>query len=253
MSKVEGFSKMRFVGKPGGKLMKGAPGNFKHGEIYVQPFHLSSFPFWELVEPKPELNIPEASKSDSVFEDAVFVPDNDAAPVEMNTPPTEVAGVNVDPNAPAILEPYMRLNLKTGKLTAVPDEPKLEPKPEPEKLVDSVVEETKKKLVAELEPKVNIRKDTLSNMIISELTEIKKLVDSIVTPAYKTLDEPKLDELKPTPSTEISETTVQMPSSVEKTREELQAILDTKGVEYPPKTRTTTLAKMVEDLEKPFE
>lgn len=233
--------------------MKGAPGNYKHGEIYVMPFHLSSFPYWELVEPTPELNIPEASKSDSVFEDTIFVPDDDAAPVEMNTHPTEVAGVNVDPNAPAILEPYMRLNLNTGQLTAVPDEPKLEPKPEPEKRVDSVVEETKRKLVAELESKVNIRKDTLSNMTIGELTEIKKLVDSIVTPTYKTFDEPKPGELKPTPSIESSETIVQTSSFVEKTREELQAILDAKGVEYPPKTRTTTLAKMVEDLEKPFE
>lgn len=143
---IQGNFKMRFVGKPDGKLMKGAPGNYNHGEIYVQPYHLSEFPYWELVDEVPKLTVPPPSESDSVFEDAVFIPDDDAAPVEMNTPPTEVAGVNVDPDAPAIMEPYMKFNTRTGKLSEIstPIVELITPItsiPELEKTVDSVVEE----------------------------------------------------------------------------------------------------------------
>jgi len=72
-----GFFKMRFIGKPDGKLMKGAPGNFKQGEEVFQPYRLSNFPFWELLEDKPVLKIPPPSKSDSVFEESVYIPDDD--------------------------------------------------------------------------------------------------------------------------------------------------------------------------------
>jgi hypothetical protein len=127
---IEGTFRMRFICDPNGRLLKGAPGNYKCGEVYMQPFHLSKFSYWELVEDKPVLKIPEATQSDSVFEETIFVPDDDAASVEMSTPPTEVAGVNVDPDAPALIEPYMRLDLNTGQLTAVSDEPKPQPKTE---------------------------------------------------------------------------------------------------------------------------
>ncbi len=124
MSNVEGFFKMRFICDANKKLLKGAPGNFKCGEIYMQPFRLSKFPYWELVEAPPTLKIPEVSKSDSVFEETIFVPDDDEAMVE-ERPMPKLEDVNIDPDAPAVLEPYMKLNLKTGKLTAVPDEPTL--------------------------------------------------------------------------------------------------------------------------------
>lgn len=161
---------MRFICDPNGRLLKGAPGNFKCGGTYMQPFHLSKFPYWELVEEKPTLKIPDASKSDSVFEETIFVPDDEVAPVEMYTPPTEVAGVDVDPESPAQIEPYMKLNLNTGKLSAVTEEPKVEPQ-----------------------------------------------IESVEPP---------------------------------KTREDLKNILDARGVEYTPKTRTETLVKMVEELQE---
>lgn len=169
VSRLEGSVKMRFVCDPNGRLLKSAPGNYKCGEVYMQPFHLSKFPFWELVEEAPVLKIPEAAKSDSVFEETIFVPDDDVAPIEMNpVPSTEVGEVNINPNTPASIKPYKRMDLNTGMLTAAPDKPKAEPR--------------------------------------IELVEASK------------------------------------------TRDELKAILDARGVTYPPKTRTETLAKMVEEL-----
>jgi len=198
MTRLEGNAKMRFVCSPNGKLLKGAPGNFKCGGIYVQPFHLSSFPYWELVEPTPELKIPEASESDSVFDEPIYVPDDDAAPVEMRTSPMEVAGVNVDPNAPAIMEPYMKFNPRTGQLRGIHVEPEMPPKP------------------------------------IKEEPE---------------LEEPSVADLGDMSGHATPEFNIPIETSP-KTREELKAILDMRGVKYLTKTRTTTLAKMVEDLEK---
>ena len=198
MTRLEGNAKMRFVCSPNGKLLKGAPGNFKCGGIYVQPFHLSSFPYWELVEPTPELKIPEASESDSVFDEPKYVPDDDAAPVEMRTSPMEVAGVNVDPNAPATMEPYMKFNPRTGQLRGIHVEPEMPPKP---------IEE---------EPE---------------------------------LEEPSVADLGDMSDHATPEFNIPIETSP-KTREELKAILDMRGVKYLTKTRTTTLAKMVEDLEK---
>ena len=59
--------KMRFIGRPNNQLVKGAPDNYIHGEVYDQPFRMSKFPFWELVEPVPVLKIPPAQADDSVF------------------------------------------------------------------------------------------------------------------------------------------------------------------------------------------
>ena len=65
---------MRFVGKPNGVFMKGAPGSYEQGKIYEVPFHYSQWKFWELVEPPPELKVPDASKEDSVFSGEAIVP-----------------------------------------------------------------------------------------------------------------------------------------------------------------------------------
>lgn len=64
---------MRFVGRPEGKLMKGAPGNYEHGKVYVVPYHYSTFKFWELIEHPPELKVPEPSDDDDVY-DGTFLP-----------------------------------------------------------------------------------------------------------------------------------------------------------------------------------
>ena len=66
---------MKFVGKPEGKLMKGAPGNYIHNEVYMVPFSYSQWSYWELVDKKPELKVPEATDEDSVFEGVTFVED----------------------------------------------------------------------------------------------------------------------------------------------------------------------------------
>jgi hypothetical protein len=142
---ITGNFKMRFIGKPNGVLMKNAPGNFIHGKTYTVPYGHSKFKFWELLEPVPELKVPEDTDS---FEEAYFVPDEPdtfvvdewsyTAPeeveitvsepiieevtvsdsvqeVEMTTYiPHIVDGVDYNPKAPAILEPYGTFSRKTG-------------------------------------------------------------------------------------------------------------------------------------------
>lgn len=61
---------MKFVGRPQGKLMKGAPGNYVQNQIYRIPFRHSKFKFWQLVEETPELVVPEMMLEDSVYESA---------------------------------------------------------------------------------------------------------------------------------------------------------------------------------------
>lgn len=66
---------MRFIGKtPDGKLMKGAPGNYKAGEVRMMPFRHSKYRWWQLVEPLPELVVPPVSGGDAVYEEAYHVP-----------------------------------------------------------------------------------------------------------------------------------------------------------------------------------
>lgn len=76
MDEPEGRYKMRFIGKPGGKLMKGAPGNYEHGRVYMMTWGHSKFKFWELLEEAPTLKVPPMSGEDSVYseEESVFVP-----------------------------------------------------------------------------------------------------------------------------------------------------------------------------------
>lgn len=81
---IEGYFKMRFICGPNGKLLKGAPGNFECGKIYVQPYRLSKFAFWELIEKPPELKIPEDTDN---YEEVYFVAQDDEV-----VPPFDVSG-----------------------------------------------------------------------------------------------------------------------------------------------------------------
>lgn len=174
MNDPEGNFKMKFVGKPNGKLLKGAPGNYIHGETYMQPYRMSRFAYWELLEKDPVLVVPDADELDDVFEATVFTPDEDDAAVELNqTVEMDDEDVNIDPNTGASVDPYM--SIRDGKLveyTATSD---------------------------------NSGDDV----------------------SYSSTEETK--EEKPD-------------------RDELLHILEEAGVEVKPKTRTTTLEKMVEEL-----
>jgi len=75
MDEIQGNFPMRFIGKPGGKFMKGAPGSYTHGEVYVVPYSYSHFPYWELIGEKPELTVPEEEEGE--FEEAFFMPDDE--------------------------------------------------------------------------------------------------------------------------------------------------------------------------------
>jgi hypothetical protein len=74
--------KAKFIGKPNGVYMKGAPCNYIHGQVYSIPYKFSQFPFWELLDPPPVLKVPAARVEDSVFESSIFVPP------EMNDAPS---------------------------------------------------------------------------------------------------------------------------------------------------------------------
>ena len=72
---------MKFICKSG-KLLKNAPGNYECGKKYSQPYDMCKRPYWELVEDTPVLSIPPSSQSDSVFEEPIYVPEEDAPVVE---------------------------------------------------------------------------------------------------------------------------------------------------------------------------
>jgi len=72
---------MKFICKSG-KLLKNAPGNYECGKKYRQPYDMCKLPYWELVEDTPILSIPPSSQSDSVFEEPIYVPEEDTPVVE---------------------------------------------------------------------------------------------------------------------------------------------------------------------------
>jgi len=105
---------MRFIGKPNGKLLRGAPGNYNHGQIYKMSYNNCKFAFWELVEPIPELKVPDAGEGDSIYDESIYTPEEISEHVEPVTHPDEV---NLDPDTDASIEPYMNYNTSSGKMT----------------------------------------------------------------------------------------------------------------------------------------
>ena len=200
MSEPTGTYWMRFVCDENGKLLKNAPGNYKCGERYKQPYRMSKFPFWELLETPAVLTAPLLMGSDNVFEDdVIYVPDDpeeneekedvaEAATVEM-TPARimEDSGVNVDPSAPATIEPYMRYNTGTGKLspstvTTSGGEYVVESKEEP---VEETIEESEEDAVNADELDRDELKQFLDDagVLYKEKTRtstLKKMVDELV-------------------------------------------------------------------------
>ena len=127
MSDPEGNFKMRFICGPDGKLLKGAPGNFECGSVHKLPFRHSRFKFWELIEQAPVLRVPDITEEDSVFDESVFMPeeaDEEAAEISLTPAPQPEEEINIDPDAPAILESYEAYELGT---TTLSDEPSEEP------------------------------------------------------------------------------------------------------------------------------
>jgi len=224
---------MKFVGRPDGKLMKHAPGNYIHGQEYMVPFNHAQWDFWELLEDKPVLVAPEPSGADDVFEETFFIPEEEetevtlSAPIpekapvvepqpeisiEETPPPTHDESVNIDPNAPATIEPYMMFNPGTGKIRII----------DPEEFPE--------------------QKSKTNESVLLEL-EIIRLQKA-------------LDEAKATPSVKLEEVleepveeAVPVEEPVGDTRDDLLDILKHAGVEVKPGTRTTTLRKMVDNLE----
>jgi len=132
---------MKFIGKPGGVLVKGAPGNYEHGKIYHIPFRHSRFPYWELMEPVPEFTAPTPTAEDSVFTESYPSPDEPDGTVFVGATVTlsgeedpflEDVEVNIDPNTPATIEPYLKYNPNTDTLS------ELDLTPEPERDEETV-------------------------------------------------------------------------------------------------------------------
>lgn len=68
-------TKMKFVGKPNGILMKGAPRNYIHGNIYDVPWGYAKDKFWEPLETRPVLKVPPLEEGkDAIFNIEAFLP-----------------------------------------------------------------------------------------------------------------------------------------------------------------------------------
>jgi len=194
--------KLRFIGRPGaGRLVKAAPGNYKQGEVVSGPLIWAKvFPnVWELVETVPELRVPSATKGDGVFEDAIFIPDDD----EM---------------------------LEDGALSEAD-------------LGDGGGHPTKNKVVLPpelLTPKTSDAEVTLSGSSNVELdAHTKEIIAGYKKQGMYLLD---ADEgILVSPDEPIEKDT--------HGRDELKALLDEAGIKYSVKSRTETLARMVQTLE----
>ena len=192
MNDPKGLFKMKFIGKPNGVFMKGAPGNYVHGETYNQPWGNGNYPYWELMEEAPVLKAPEPSESDNVFsdeeifvapeeepipqpvseimveaplkEETVYAPEISVEPVQ---PIIHDEDVNLDPNKGATIEPYMSFNTGTGELSDYD-----EPIPV-EETVSTVEPLDRKALLEALElADVEVKKGTRT-------TTLKKMVDNL--------------------------------------------------------------------------
>ena len=134
MNDPKGLFEMKFVGRPGGKLMKGAPGNYDHGTVYKLPFRHSRRPYWQLLEPVPDFVVPEITEDDDIFvnldvpheysDDAVFMGavlppgvDDDALVTDKQVAELDKMGINLDSNTDATIEPYMHYSPSTNKLS----------------------------------------------------------------------------------------------------------------------------------------
>jgi len=135
MNDPKGLFEMKFIGKPGGKLMKGAPGNYEHGVVYNLPFRHSRRPYWVLLEPVPEFTVPEITEGDDIFvnldvpsehpDGAVFMSavlppeetDGDAVVTDKQVAELNQMGINLNPDTDATIEPYMHYSPSTNKLS----------------------------------------------------------------------------------------------------------------------------------------
>ena len=200
MTERVGWVKMRFVGKRDGKMVKGAPGNYTNGQIYLQPFSNSNLPYWELIDKPADLTVPEPSEEDNVFEDVPFI-EEELGEITMSGTPTFVESeYNFDPNTPATVELQSSFNLNPENI-----------KPPDIKVTDHA-------------PTQKQREDLSVDELLALLKE-----KGVELPEEPETEEPVQEE----------------PA---KSRDELLAILEEADVEVKPRTRTTTLRKMVDEL-----
>ena len=174
MSEPKGNYKMKFIGKPGGVFMKGAPGNYEQGKVYNIPFRFSRKAYWDLLEKPPVLVAPEIVEGDNVFDDKFFESD-DSASIELMPPISLTDDFNADPDAPATLEAHMTYNKVTGKLR------KYEPRQTGEDKSEEVIEEKPVETVSnsedefeELTVKVEPTKKSIRDALIKTLEDAGK-------------------------------------------------------------------------------
>jgi len=136
MSEPQGNFQMRFICGPNKKLLKGAPGNYECGKTYRKPYRHSKFAFWELIEDVPIVKVPDLSEEESVFEEAIFLPEEetpsyDVAVIEQTVSATPI---DFDARTKELAEDYRRqgmalLDAEKGVLV------------DPGKTEDTVIEE----------------------------------------------------------------------------------------------------------------
>ncbi len=235
---------MKFVGRPDGRLMKGAPGNYIHGKEYHIPYGHSKRLFWELLEEVPELKVPEETDS---FEEAYFISEekvkappskSDTAVIETTVSARQGSEDYVPPiNAPAIIESSgFTIDGKTGKL-----KPYVKPEPaEPKRTEADVLKLELKKLKAEL---ALLQKPEQVEEEPIEVVEPEVVVEE------ETTEEPVIEETIPEEAVEeLPEEVIVDPPALD--RKALLAVLAEAGEEVKKGTRTTTLQKRVDALEE---
>lgn len=168
MNEPQGTFSMKFVGRPGGVTMKGAPRSYDHGKVYQMPFRFSRKAYWVLLEKRPELVAPELEEEDNVFDDVVFVPD-DSATIELVPVTPLKSELNLDPDAPATLEAHMTYSPSTEKLS------KYESKQIKEDKSEEVIEEDEvEEITVKVEPIKKHDRDVLIKILEDAEVEIKK-------------------------------------------------------------------------------
>ena len=245
---ITGNFKMRFIGRPEGKLMKNAPGNFEHGKIYVVPYGHSKFKFWEMIDPEPKLVVPESTES---FEEAFYVPKDEELFEDTTYVPSEL---EEDPWSYTTSEPIV-------EEIRVP-EPVVEEVPEPvvEVAPVSAPVDTRAERVIDNSAPATIEPYMTFNPMSGELSSHKEELvalnrgEPVLTEEEKKQKmiadlQAQLAQLTEAPVSPLADVDVEMTSET-MNRDGLLAVLKDAGREVKPRTRTTTLRKMVADLEK---
>jgi len=229
---------MKFIGKPQGVFMPGAPGGYDHNKVYMMRFRHSRYKWWQLMEEVPVLKAPELKSVDDVFSDMTYIPDEDITEEEEEPVTVEVEETKPDPILQDLVNEIARLRTQ---------------------LAESEKKAQVKQGVSMTEIQTGSFRipDPYAPAIIEPYMAITMNPEGDITDSKVVQEIEDEPEVKPEPRPEPEIEAVSEPVAVEKPdsetvtpdREELKRKLDEAGIIYGAKEHTTTLQKRVEELE----